>query len=273
MTKPVKKVEQRGRLAAYYAWLDKKMAGIRKWSDRKKKQSKFWRVALPVLWGLGLAVWVGGALLLSQFLVVYILINILPRDMLVSNSMTALYSVIMYAVCLVITIFVPWFLLKKKTTRNELGLYGAPTWTDVLLSPVGYIVMMIAAQAVMLVATALLPGVNWEQTQETGFNNLYRFEDFTVAFFSLVILAPICEEIIFRGWLYGKLRSRMAAVPAIIIVSVLFGLMHGQWNVGLIVGIMSVIMCIQRELTGTIWSGILLHMIKNGVAFYLLFVR
>ena len=72
--------------------------------------------------------------------------------------------------------------------------------------------------------------------------------------------------------MYGKLRSRLSAIPAIIIVSALFGLMHGQWNVGVVVGIMSVFMCIARELTGTIYAGILIHMIKNGVAFYFLYV-
>jgi membrane protease YdiL (CAAX protease family) len=94
-----------------------------------------------------------------------------------------------------------------------------------------------------------------------------------VAFVALVILAPVTEELIFRGFLYGKLRSRLNAIPAIILVSVLFGVLHGQWNVGVIVCIMSVFMCIARELTGTIYSGILMHMIRNGIAFYLLYVN
>ncbi len=79
------------------------------------------------------------------------------------------------------------------------------------------------------------------------------------------------EEIRFRGWLYGKLRVRMSALPAILITSVLFGIMHGQMNVGVVVFAMSVAMCISRVLTGTIWAGILIHMIKNGIAFYFLF--
>ena len=93
-----------------------------------------------------------------------------------------------------------------------------------------------------------------------------------VAFVALVILAPVTEELIFRGFLYGKLRSRLSAIPAIILVSVLFGVLHGQWNVGIIVGLMSVFMCLAREITGTIYAGILLHMIRNGVAFYVLYV-
>ena len=93
-----------------------------------------------------------------------------------------------------------------------------------------------------------------------------------MAFVCLVILAPFCEEVLFRGWLYGKLRFKMPAVPAILIVSLLFGVMHGQLNVGVTVFAMSIGMCVMRELTGTIWGGVLLHMLKNALAFYFLFV-
>ena len=89
---------------------------------------------------------------------------------------------------------------------------------------------------------------------------------------ALVIIAPIMEELLFRGWLYGKLRLKIPKVAAIVTTSLLFGLVHMQWNVGVNVFAMSVVLCALREVTGTIYAGILTHMIKNGVAFYLLFV-
>jgi membrane protease YdiL (CAAX protease family) len=173
-----------------------------------------------------------------------------------------------------IIVLVPWKLFKYKTTRDELGLRGLPTWTDILLSPVGLILALILGAIMQIILTAILPKglIDWEQAQAIDFKNLYRFGDFAVAFLCLVVLAPVCEELMFRGWLYGKLRLRLPAVPAIIIVSLLFGIMHGQVNVAVTVFAMSVLMCIQRELTGTIWSGILLHMLKNAAAFYFLFV-
>ena len=60
---------------------------------------------------------------------------------------------------------------------------------------------------------------------------------------------------------------------AIILVSLMFGAAHGQWNVGITTFTMSVIMCLIREkLTDTIWAGIILHMLKNAIAFYFLFM-
>ena len=48
--------------------------------------------------------------------------------------------------------------------------------------------------------------------------------------------------------------------------------MHGQWNVGINVFAMSIVLCVMREITGSIYSGILLHMLKNMLAFYLLYI-
>ena len=88
----------------------------------------------------------------------------------------------------------------------------------------------------------------------------------------LAIIAPIAEELIFRGWLYGKLRIKIPKWVAILITSFLFGLIHLQWNVGVTVFCMSVVMCILREITGTIYAGMLVHMLSNGIAFFLVYV-
>ncbi len=224
------------------------------------------------IWALGLAAWVGGTLFISQLLIAKLFVLILPEYLLANNVVNGIYSVVVYAVCMVLAIGLPWWVLKKKTTRDELGLRGLPTWLDLLLAPVGLVVVMIVAGILTTIMVAILPSVDWQQAQEVGFHGLYDFGEHLLAFICLVIIAPVCEEIVFRGWLYGKLRVRLPAAPAMLIVSLLFGIMHGQWNVGVTVFAMSLGMCAMRELTGTIWSGVILHMIKNGIAFYALFV-
>ena len=180
---------------------------------------------------------------------------------------------ISYIVTLIVLILVPIKVVKLKVSRDSLGLDGLPTWTDIFLAPIGYVVSIVATLGVTLLMQAIAPSINWNQAQDVGFNAVYTDLDKIITFIALVVLAPITEELIFRGFLYGKLRSRLSALPAIIVVSVLFGLMHGQWNVGIVVGVMSIFLCIARELTGTIYAGILMHMIRNGVAFYLLYVN
>lgn len=249
-----------------------RFAELREKIEKQSKKSKGWKAFYTGLFGIGLAVWVGAVLYAVQYAVAFLFVKFVPAEDLTSNVVNAVYQVIVYAAALAAAIFIPWKLFKFKTTRDEIGMRGLPTWTDLLLAPIGFVVTLFAAGALTMLMMAILPDVNWEQTQEVGYHGLYQLQDFIMAFVCLVILAPLCEEIIFRGWLYGKLRFRMPALPAILIVSVLFGIMHGQWNVGVTVFAMSLGMCVLREFTGTIWAGVLLHMIKNGVAFYFLFV-
>ncbi len=243
--------------------------------EKKSKQSKVAKFWINVAWCLVLLVWVFAVLYASQFLIALFFVKVLnlSQDVLNSNATQAVYSAVTYVVAIVVTIFVPWCVVKFKTTRDELGLRGLPTWTDLLLAPIGFIVFMFVATIILAALQKIVPGINWQESQDVGFNNLITNGDFIVTFIMLVIVAPIAEEIIFRGWLYGKLRARIPAIPAILLVSVLFGIVHGQWNVGVTVFVMSIAMCVIRELTGTIWGGVLIHILKNGIAFYLLYVN
>lgn len=243
--------------------------------EKKSKQSKGWELALNIIWVFMMLVWVAAVLVATQLLLRLVLIDLMHLDQasMSTNALQTLYSALVYVVSLVITIFVPWKLAKSKTTRDELGLRGLPTWTDILLAPVGFIVFMIVAVILVAILQSIFPGINWNESQDVGFSNLISSSDFVLAFISLVVVAPVAEELIFRGWLYGKLRAKIPAIPAMLVVSILFGIVHGQWNVGVTVFVMSIAMCTLREITGTIWSGILIHILKNGIAFYFLYVN
>lgn len=243
--------------------------------EKKSKQSKGWELALNIVWVFMMLVWVAAVLVATQLLLRLVLIDLMHLDQasMSTNALQTLYSALVYVVSLAITIFVPWKLAKSKTTRDELGLRGLPTWTDILLAPVGFIVFMIVAVILVAILQSIFPGINWNESQDVGFSNLISSSDFILAFISLVVVAPVAEELIFRGWLYGKLRAKIPAIPAMLVVSILFGIVHGQWNVGVTVFVMSIAMCTLREITGTIWGGILIHILKNGIAFYFLYVN
>ena len=93
-----------------------------------------------------------------------------------------------------------------------------------------------------------------------------------LAFLTLVVIAPIAEEMLFRGFFYGGLRRSFGIILSSLLVSVVFGALHMQWNVGVNVFALSLVLCGLRELTGGIWAGVVLHMVKNAIAFYGLFI-
>ena len=243
---------------------------------QKTKEGKFDWTKVKLI--VGLVIWVLVSLIACQFIVSFIMFAILG-DKLAQPVWTTVYSAVVYVLCLLLVVFVPWKLFKMKTNREELGLSGLPTWTDIGLAPVGFVVYFLVAMLVMALAGVIFPNIDWQQAQDVGFQNLFFVSDKILAFVALVVIAPIAEEIIFRGWLYGKIRAKVPAWIGILVVSILFGLMHLgfnvealQWNAAVNIFCMSVVLCVLREITGTIWSGILLHILKNGLAFYLLFI-
>ena len=162
-----------------------------------------------------------------------------------------------------------------QTDREEMGLKNLPTWTDIGLAPFGFLAYYVLAVGLIWVFS-FFPWFNAGEIQEVGMNTYLVGLNGIITYLNLVVIAPIAEEIIFRGWLYGKLRNcllakfsdRASMIIATIIVSLAFGLVHGQWNVGVNMFAMSVILCGMREVTGTIYSGILMHIFKNGIALY-----
>ncbi len=178
-----------------------------------------------------------------------------------------------YILSLAMVIGLPWWLKKRRTTKDELGITRLPSWMDIGLAPAGFIIYLLCSAALVYIVASLIPQLNINQTQETGFDSITYGYEYILAFITLVVIAPIAEEILFRGYLYGKLRKFIPLWAVIIIVSVVFGLVHGQWNVAIDVFALSVVLCLLREITGNIWSGVILHMMKNGLAFYLLFVN
>ena len=257
---------------------------MKKKHTKAKKLEFDWTVARKLLF---MCLWVVVSILAVQFIVGFLMIRLLSRDIFAQPVWTAVYSAITYVLAMALIIWAPPAIIakwrkNKKTkyvSRDDLGLRDWPTWTDVGLGPVGFIVATLLA-ALLVGLFTVFPWFNAEEAQNTGFTTFVVGADRIIAFLTLVVIAPIAEEIIFRGFLYGKIRQllhdriseKWGIAISILVVSALFGIIHMQWNVGVNVFALSVVLCALREITGTIYAGILTHMIKNGIAFYLLYV-
>lgn len=244
--------------------MDKKVVKSKKTKKAKKIDFK------EICTDLGIVAWVGFAVIASQFIVAYPMVWILGKATVNQPIWTTVYSMLVYIVTAFLVIYIPKRIKNKwKSSRKDLGLAELPTFTDIGIAILGFVATILISGFFLTILQAMHL-VDGGQAQNVGYSHLSNGFDRAVAFIALVVVTPFFEELIFRGWLYDKLKKRMPIAVAIALVSVLFGALHGQWNVGITVGIMSVIMCIERELTGTIYAGIITHMIKNGIAFSLL---
>ncbi len=84
---------------------------------------------------------------------------------------------------------------------------------------------------------------------------------------NLVILAPLAEELVFRGWLYTALRARWRFLPSFLLTAAAFTAIH--WDPGhrhmLRVLPLALAVGLLRELTGSIRPTIALHAAYNLV--------
>jgi membrane protease YdiL (CAAX protease family) len=182
-------------------------------------------------------------------------------------------ATLIYMLTIGIAIAGPYLLKRKATTSlDDLGLNRLLSWVDIGLAPLTFIFYTVAAGVILALVSSAIPGFPVDQTQDVGFKAFGSRADNLLAFGTLVILAPLAEETLFRGYLYGKLKKYVPTLVAALVTSLLFGIAHFQWNVGIDVFILSLFLCGLRSLTGSIWAGVLVHMIKNGIAYYLIFI-
>ncbi len=78
---------------------------------------------------------------------------------------------------------------------------------------------------------------------------------------NLVLLAPLSEELVFRGWLYTGLRQRFGFWPSFLVTTLAFAAIHWDPNHRriLLVLPLAVALGLLREIAGSIKPTILLH--------------
>lgn len=230
-----------------------------------------------ILLCIGLPVWVFLGFMLAQAIAI-VLIELLqkigvPLDAIDPSLFQVIVGGVIYALSLLIVIGVPRLIKKTRTSREELGIQRPPNLMDFVWAPTGAVVYIFLTLIVTALAMMLLKFVDYGQPQDTGFTGINEQAEYILAFIMLVVIAPIAEELLFRGYLFGKLRKYAPLWISILITSLLFGLVHFAWNVGLDTFALSIVLCLLRVVLGSLWPSIMLHMLKNGIAYYFLFIN
>jgi len=174
-----------------------------------------------------------------------------------------------------------WYFLRTKQLSFKLLGLIKPRWADVGYTLLAFGAYFLVYGILLSLATTLVPSLDLNQKQELGFDAQQNLAGLIMVFLALVVLAPLTEEVLFRGFILQGLRSRWAFLPSALLTSVVFGtahLMGGSqgaallWVAGLDTLVLSMVLCYLREKTGGLWAGIGLHALKNSIAFVALFV-
>jgi membrane protease YdiL (CAAX protease family) len=100
---------------------------------------------------------------------------------------------------------------------------------------------------------------------------LFKYRQTALLFMAMAVLvAPLVEETLFRGYLYPLFARSFGIGPGIVVTGVLFGLMHGAqlgwtWGLVTVLIIVGIVFTIVRARTGTVFASYLMHLGYNSL--------
>jgi membrane protease YdiL (CAAX protease family) len=172
------------------------------------------------------------------------------------------------------------FMKRRKTSWASIG-FVKPKLVDIAYALSGFAVYFVGyALVISTLVKQYLPQVDTNQRQDLGFDTNVVGPELILVFLSLVILPPLVEEILVRGFLFTGLKNKLPLFSAAIITSVVFAMAHLQWgsdapllwSAAIDTFVLSMILVYVRWRSKSLWPGIGIHFIKNGIAFLALFV-
>ncbi|MCM1087172.1 MAG: ABC transporter permease [Muribaculaceae bacterium] len=81
----------------------------------------------------------------------------------------------------------------------------------------------------------------------------------------VIALAPaVCEEMLFRGFIFHSVKEKYRIFPAMMIVAVLFGIYHMSLVKFIPTGFLGMVLCYVVYRTGSIYPSMMMHFVNNA---------
>jgi membrane protease YdiL (CAAX protease family) len=107
--------------------------------------------------------------------------------------------------------------------------------------------------------------------ENTPVEELFKYRETALLFIAMaVLIAPLVEETLFRGYLYPMFARSFGVWPGIILTGVLFGFMHGAqlgwtWSLVSVLIMVGIIFTFVRARTGSVFASFLMHLGYNSL--------
>lgn len=181
--------------------------------------------------------------------------------LLLSQTSFALSGGGMYlvAVCMFFAGILILFTFPKGETELLFKNLKSPGWymfINVIFLSVGMTILL--NYLFTLIPWEVFPGEHVIQDSETMFSIPLLARIIIYGF-----IAPISEELLFRGAIYARLRKIMPPIVGIIISSLAFGIYHLNWMQGIYAFIMGSVMAICFECFDCFVASVIFHSVSN----------
>ncbi len=218
-------------------------------------------------WGIYLTLMFGSGFLLRDILKVESIMTMLWANLVLILGMLFLLVVPLLA-------GVSWAALRQTIGLQVRGV--GSLLKDICLGPTFYLATLIPIFSFMLLFSLLLSlfKVDMSGAAHPIVFMLMRPGEKGVFVFTLVlavVVAPLVEEIMFRGLLYTWLRQRAGVAISVVLTSLVFALIHPQGPIGVpLLFLIGAALAILREWRGSLVAPVLCHACVNGGTLLLL---
>jgi membrane protease YdiL (CAAX protease family) len=165
------------------------------------------------------------------------------------------------------------FLALQIRHRSNLPFWSTVGWRPLrprTVSRVGAYLGLIAG-GVGLAFFVSLASMAFPPKHPLPIERIFETRSLTLLFMvTAVVVAPVVEETVFRGYLYPVAARSFGIAGGIVFTGALFGLLHGSqlwggwWQIGLLV-LVGIIFTYVRAVTRTVISSFMLHISYNSV--------
>jgi len=84
-----------------------------------------------------------------------------------------------------------------------------------------------------------------------------------------VVVAPVTEELAFRGYLYGVIKRYLGAIPALVLSGILFALIHLNLPSFFPLLVLASVFALAYELSGSLLVPMTMHALFNAFSLIL----
>ena len=153
---------------------------------------------------------------------------------------------------------------RRGSTSRDLGLIWTNMRGKIVSGLVGGIILSFAVTALGMLVSILV-GPPPPQEVEKMLTDIKQGKDILLPFISVSILAPVSEELYFRGMVYPVIRSRFGVRAALILSGLFFSMLHLDMYRLVPIWAGGIVLAYFYEKTGSLITSITAHSTWNTV--------
>ena len=189
------------------------------------------------------------------------------EEYLIGKPQFAIGSLLIWYATIFFFLYVTLSLLRGHRFWQTLGWRKLnPSHKEMPKNPVVYLLAGCGLSLFVALLTA-----NMKAPDHTPMEELFKYRQTALLFVAMAVLvAPLVEETLFRGYLYPMFARSFGVGPSILLTGLLFGLMHGAqlgwtWSLVGMLTLVGIIFTLVRARTGTVFASFLMHLGYNAL--------